>query len=123
MILYGFLSCISQIFIVFWKFLSCIVLFFHEILYCIPVLSKNCCGRPASGPDYIPVVVLKNWEPELLYIPAELFNMCLKESCFPDFWKVLSVVFYLRMLGKSLPLKTSTVLVSFVCLVKSLKNF
>ena len=31
-----------------------------------------------SGPDFIPVVVLKNCEPELSYIPAELFNKCLK---------------------------------------------
>ena len=38
----------------------------------------------ASGPDYIPVVVLKNCEPELSYILAELFNKCLMESCFPD---------------------------------------
>ena len=42
----------------------------------------------ASGPDCIPVVVLKNCEPELSYILAELFNMCLKESCFSDCWKV-----------------------------------
>ena len=46
----------------------------------------------ASGPDCIPVVVLKNCEPELSYIPAELFNKCLKESCFPDCWKVSLVV-------------------------------
>ena len=38
----------------------------------------------ASGPDCIPLVVLKNYEPELSYILAELFNKCLKESCFPD---------------------------------------
>ena len=38
----------------------------------------------ASGPDCIPVVVLKNCEPELSYILAELFNKCLKESYFPD---------------------------------------
>ena len=46
----------------------------------------------ASGPDCIPVVVLKNCEPELSYILAELFNKCLKESCFPDCWKVSSMV-------------------------------
>ena len=46
----------------------------------------------ASGPDCIPVVVLKNCGPELFYILAELFNKCLKESCFPDCWKVSSVV-------------------------------
>ena len=38
----------------------------------------------ASGPDCIPVVVLKNCEPKPSYILAELFNKCLKESCFPD---------------------------------------
>ena len=51
-----------------------------------PDLSKG------SSPDCIPVVVLKNCEPELSYILAELFNKCLKESCFPDCWKVSSVV-------------------------------
>ena len=45
----------------------------------------------ASGLDCIPLVVLKNRELELSYILAELFNKCLKESCFPDCWKVLSV--------------------------------
>ena len=38
----------------------------------------------ASGPDCISVVVLKNCEPELSYILAELFNKCLKKSCFPE---------------------------------------
>ena len=33
-----------------------------------------------SSPDCIPVVVLKNFEPELSYIVAELFNFFLKES-------------------------------------------
>ena len=42
----------------------------------------------ASGPDCIPVVVLKNCEPELSYILAKLFNKCLKKSCFPNCWKV-----------------------------------
>ena len=36
----------------------------------------------ASGPECIPVVVLKNCEPELSYILGEPFNKCLKESCF-----------------------------------------
>ena len=38
------------------------------------------------------MVVLKDCELELSYIPAELFNICLKESCFPGSWKVLLVV-------------------------------
>ena len=40
----------------------------------------------------VPVVVLKNSEPELSYILAELLNKCLKEFCFPDCLKVSSVV-------------------------------
>ena len=38
----------------------------------------------AFSPDCITVVVLKNCEPELSHILAELFNKCLWESCFPD---------------------------------------
>ena len=54
----------------------------------------------ASGPDCIAVVVLKNCEPELSYILAELFNKCLKESCFPDCWKVSSVVPVFKNVGE-----------------------
>ena len=60
------------------------------------ILSKkvktNLDSSKAPGPDCISVVVLKICEPELSYILAELFNMFLKESCFPDCWKVSSVV-------------------------------
>ena len=54
----------------------------------------------ASGRDCIPVMVQKNCEPELSYILAELFNKCLKESCFPDYWKVLSVVSVFKNVGE-----------------------
>ena len=56
----------------------------------------------ASGPDCIAVVVLKNFdeEPELCCILAELFNKCLKESCFPDCWKVSSVVPVFKNIGE-----------------------
>ena len=67
-----------------------------------------------SGPDCIPVMVLKNYEQELSYILAELFNKCLKDSCFPDCWNVSSVVPALRMLGKGLQLKTTALLVFFL---------
>ena len=46
----------------------------------------------ASGPDGIPVVLLRNFELEHSYILAEVFNKCLKDSCFPDCWKVSLVV-------------------------------
>ena len=35
----------------------------------------NLDSSKASGPDCIPVVVLKNCEPDLSYILAELFNV------------------------------------------------
>ena len=60
-----------------------------------------------SSPDCIPVVVLKNCEPELSYILAELFNKCLRESCFPDYWKVASVAPVFKNVGKGLHLKTT----------------
>ena len=46
------------------------------------------------------MVVLKNCEPELPYILAKLFNKCLKESCFPDCWKVSSVVPVFKNVGE-----------------------
>ena len=53
-----------------------------------------------SGPDCILVVLLKNCEPELSYIQAELFNDCLKESYFPDCWKMSSVVSVFKNAGE-----------------------
>ena len=60
----------------------------------------NLDSSKASGPDCIPVVVLKNCEPKLSYMLAKLFNKCLKESCFPDCWKVSSVVPVFKNVGE-----------------------
>ena len=53
----------------------------------------------ASGPDCIPVVVLKKCVPELSLILAELLNKHLKESCFPDCWNVSLVVPVFKNVG------------------------
>ena len=53
-----------------------------------------------SGLDCIPVVVLKNCKLEVSYILAELFNKCLKESCFADCWKISSVVPVFKNVGE-----------------------
>ena len=45
-------------------------------------------------------MVLKNCEPELSYITAELFNM--KESCFSDCWNVSLVVTVFKNVGERL---------------------
>ena len=62
---------------------------------------KNIDSLKASGPDCIPVVVLKNCEPELSDILAELFNLCLKEPCFPDCWEISPVVSVFKNAGET----------------------
>ena len=62
-------------------------------------------------------MVLKNCEPEISYILAEFFNICLRESCFQDCWKVLLVVPVFKNDGKR-----STTMLVFLLLKKSLKN-
>ena len=67
----------------------------HNISVTIKMVKKvitNLDSSTVSGSDCIMVVVLKKCEPELSYVLADLFNMCLKESCFPDSWKVSLVV-------------------------------
>ena len=63
-------------------------------------VSRNLDSSKASCPDCIPVVVLKNCEPEFSYILDELVNKCLKESYFPDCWKVSSVVPVFKNVGE-----------------------
>ena len=68
----------------------------QENISVIPKMVKkvitNLDSSKVSDHDCIPVVVLKNCEPEFSYILAERFSMCLKEYCFQDCWKVSSVV-------------------------------
>ena len=70
----------------------------------------------ASGPDYIALVVLKNYEPELSYLLNS--SICVKRNL------VFQIVarshpwsLYLRMLGWGLQLKTTALLVFFLWLV------
>ena len=74
----------------------------------------NLNSSKASGPHCISVMVLKNYEIELSDIPAELFNMCLKE------YQLVIPVF--KNFGEGLQLKTTALLVFFSWLVESLKN-
>ena len=75
----------------------------HNISITPKIVKKvitNLDSSKASGPDGIPVVVLKNCEPELSYILAKLFNKCLKKSCFPNCWKVSLVVPVFKNVGE-----------------------
>ena len=63
-------------------------------------VTTNLDSSKTSGPDCIPGVVLKNCEPELSYILAKFFNMCLKESCFPDCWKISLVTLVFKNVGE-----------------------
>ena len=62
------------------------------------------------------MVVLKNCEHELSKILAKLFNVYLKELCFPDCWKVSSVVLAVKVAGKQ-PKAKNCHLVSLLSLV------
>ena len=53
-----------------------------------------------SVPDYNPVVVVKNCEHKLSYILAELFNMFLRESYFPDCYNISLVVPVFKNVGE-----------------------
>ena len=76
----------------------------------------------ASGPNCIPVVVLKNCAPELPYILAELFNNCLKESCFPDCWEISLVVPLFKNVGERSTAKNYHPVSLLSVFIKSLKN-
>ena len=67
----------------------------------IKKVIRNLDLSNSSGRDCILVVALKNWETEFSYILAELSNICLKESCFPDYWKVLLVIPVFKNVGES----------------------
>ena len=54
----------------------------------------------APGPDCIPVAVLKCCQPELSCMLAELFNISVEDSSFPDCWKVSSVVPVFKDVGE-----------------------
>ena len=82
----------------------------------------NLDSSKASGPDCTPVVLLKNCDPELSYMLAELFNMCLEESCFPDCWKISLVVPVFKNVEERSTVKNYHPVDLFLRLVKSLKN-
>ena len=75
----------------------------HNTIVILTMVKKvimNLDFSKAYGPNFIPVVLLKNYEPELSHILAELSIMYLKESCFPDFWKFSLVVLIFKNVGE-----------------------
>ena len=81
---------------------------FSVIPNMVKKVITNLDSSKSSSPNYLPVIVLKNWA-WTYYTIAELFNMCLKESYFPYCWFL-----YFRMLGKGVQLNITALLVSFV---------
>ena len=72
--------------------------------------------------DLSQVVVLKKYKHETSHILAEHLNMCMKDSCFSDYWNPSSMVTVLTILSRGLWLKRTTLLVFFMYLAQSLKN-
>ena len=96
----------------------------HNISITPKIVKKfimNLDSSKASVTLCVPVVVLKNCEQELTYILVELFNKCLKKSCFPDCWKVSSVVPVFRNVGERSTFKNYHP-VFFLWLVKPFQN-
>ena len=63
-------------------------------------IITNLDSSKVFGSDCVSMFVLKKCKPDVSYILAELFNKCLKESCFPDCWKVSSVVPVFKNVGE-----------------------
>ena len=96
----------------------------HYISVALKMITKvitNLNLSKASCPDCIPVVVLKNCEPELSYISAETCSKCLS-LVFQIVGRFHRWSLYLRMLGKGLQLKTTALVGLSLWLIKSLKN-
>ena len=79
----------------------------------------------ASGPDCIPVVVLKSCKPELSYILAQLFNQILRSTaknyCLVTFLSVLSNVFK-KLVSNRLVTQTNVVFFLISSMVLGLLN-
>ena len=58
----------------------------------ITTIIHSLDSSKATGPDGIPIVVLKHCCPEIAPILSKLFNLCWSESTFPACWKTASVV-------------------------------
>ena len=70
-------------------------------------------------------MVVRNCEPKLSYMLAELLNKCLKQSCFSDCWKVSSLVPVFKNVGeRSIAKNYDSVSVLFVVskVLKKLAN-
>ena len=68
-------------------------------------------------------MALKKCELELSYILTELFKMCLKESCLPDCWKILSVVPVLKHVEDRFPAKNYCSVSLLSVVIKVFENF
>ena len=85
-------------------FSSRIDLKLHNISRTTKMVKKvimNFESSMTSDPTCISMVFPKNSVPELSYILAELLNMCIKESCFSDCWKVSLVFPVFKDVGES----------------------
>ena len=86
-------------------------------------VTTNLDLSKTSGPDFVPMVVLKNCEPKFLYILAEPFSMCLREYCCPDCWKVSSVLPVFKNVGERSTAENYHSVSHISVVSKVLKNF
>ena len=98
----------------------------HNVSGTLKIVEKvitNLDLSKTSGPDCIPEVVLKNCEPEISFLLAELFNKCLKKSCFPDCWKISVFVPVFKNVGEKSTAKNYRPVNIVSVVIKVLQNF
>ena len=88
----------------------------------VKMVIMNLDLSKAFGLDCIQVAVLKNCEPELSYVLAELLSKCLKESCFPDCWKLSTVIPVFNNVGERSTTKNYRVLSPLSVVIKVLEK-
>ena len=103
-------------------FLSRIALKLHNILVTPKLVEKVINALSSSSLNGILVVVPKKSGPELLYILAAIFNICLKESCFPYYWKTLFWLLVLENIEEKSTAKSDCQVNPLFVVTKSLTN-
>ena len=105
---------------------SILELIWHYIIFLTPKMVKKSHNEPRFIKGIwswsYSLVVLNSCEPELSYTLPDLFNMCLKESCFPDCWKVSLVVPVFKNIGERSTAKNYRPVSLLSVVSKSLKN-
>ena len=73
-----------------------------NLLYLLYSTARRCCFLHLIKPNCLLKTFLRTLilMTQVAYMLAELFNKCMKESCFPDSWNASSVVSICKNVGE-----------------------